>query len=98
MVYPLRKSSNESVQNALFNYLNLNRHKFDENGNFDPRADEGDFVPPILVGSYDPKPPKLPPETPRLNAEQRHWAKYPAANQLRNPKTDEDLVRERYEE
>lgn len=97
-MYPVRKASNEAIQQALFDYLNLNPHKFDEHGNFGATYDERDFVPRLLLVSDPYNPPKLTPEKPWLNKTQRHWAKYPVANQLRNPKTDEDLIRERYEQ
>ena len=98
MVYPIRKPSSQTVQNAISDYLNFNRHKFDQYGNFDPTPDVRDFLPRLLTVSDPYKPPKLPPEKPWLNRAQQNRAKYPVANQLRNPKTDEDLVRDRYEE
>lgn len=49
MVYPIRASSGEALQNAVFNYLNLNRHKFDESGRFLRKADERDYVPSQLA-------------------------------------------------
>jgi hypothetical protein len=58
MFVPNRKQSNEAIQNALFGYLNLNRHKFDEHGNFDHTPDRRDYVHPLLI--VDAKPPKPP--------------------------------------
>jgi hypothetical protein len=49
MFIPSQKTSNEAVKNAIFDYLNLNRHKFDEVGNFDPTADRRDNIPPRLT-------------------------------------------------
>jgi hypothetical protein len=98
MVNTLRNSSNEQMGQALFDYLNLNRHKFNEYGQFNATPDEQDFLPRALLVADEFNPPKLPPKEPWLNRTQRHWAKYPEANLLRNPKTDEDLVRERYQE
>lgn len=98
MFFPNRGPSSEEMQKALFDYLNLNRHKFDEYGNFHATPDSRDVLPRLLTVSDHYKPPKLTPEKPWLNRDQRNRAKYPEANQLRDPKTDEDFVRERYEE
>src|SRR5262245_10508101 len=44
----------------IFDYLNNNRHKFDDNGNFDPTPDGRDFWPLALgVGKYSRKSPKV---------------------------------------
>ncbi|MGH6890985.1 MAG: hypothetical protein ACREEP_01885 [Dongiaceae bacterium] len=53
MVHPIRKPSSEALQSAIFDYLNLNRHKLDERGTFDPTPDERDYVPRELV-KYQP--------------------------------------------
>jgi hypothetical protein len=45
MVYQAQPSSNQTVQNAVFDYLNLNRHKFDQHGNFAPTPDSRDYAP-----------------------------------------------------
>lgn len=55
MVVPNPRASNRALQNAIFDYLNLNRHKFDALGEFDPTPDERDYVPPELV-KYQPGP------------------------------------------
>jgi hypothetical protein len=98
MVNSLRSSASEQMRQSLFDYLNLNRHKFDEHGQFNAAPNEQDYLPRVLLVADEFDPPKLPPKEPWLNRTQRHWAKHPEANLLRNPKTDEDLVRERYQE
>lgn len=98
MVNTLRNSASEQMRQGLFDYLNLNWHKFDEYGRFNAAPEEQDYLPRVLLVADQFDPPKLPPKEPWLNRTQRHWTKYPEANLLRNPKTDEDLVRERYQE
>jgi hypothetical protein len=51
MFVPDYRARNKALQNALFGYLNLNRHKFDERGSFDPTPDVRDFV-PMELASY----------------------------------------------
>lgn len=60
MFFPSPRTSNAGLQNAIFDYLNLNRHKFDEFGDFDTTPDERDHLDPILVG-YRAGPPKTTP-------------------------------------
>jgi hypothetical protein len=99
MVNTLRHSGSEQLRQGLFDYLNLNRHKFNEHGQFETAPNEQDYLPrTLLVSDEFIKPPKLPPETPRLNRAQQHRAKFPEANMLRNPLTDEDYVLKRYNE
>jgi hypothetical protein len=86
------------MRQGLSDYLNFNRHKFNEYGQFNAKPDERDFLPQVMLVADNLNPPKLPPKEPQLNKTQRFWAKHPEANLLRNPKTDEDLVRERHEE
>jgi len=57
MVYPINVPSKGALQNAIFDYLNFNRHKFDESGNFNSRPDERDYVSPILA-KYRTGPPR----------------------------------------
>lgn len=49
MVNIIQNSANEQMRNALFNYLNLNRHKFDDRGRIDTTPDAQDYVPLEMV-------------------------------------------------
>jgi hypothetical protein len=57
MVHPIRKPSRKPLENAILDYINLNRHKFDLSRNFDPRPDERDYVPLQLVKYVKPQGP-----------------------------------------
>lgn len=49
MAVPRFESLNADLRNAVRDYINLNRHKFNENGTFDPAANPRDHVPIQLV-------------------------------------------------
>lgn len=53
MANQMRTHGASSTWDAIFDYLNLNRHKFDEYGNFDPSPDKRDYVPPALATDPD---------------------------------------------
>lgn len=53
MVFSSRRGRNEDLQEAIFDYLNLNRHKFDALGNLDATPDKRDYVPRELA-KYQP--------------------------------------------
>ena len=59
MIYAIRKPSTESMQEAVFDYLNRNRHRFGQHGNFDPMPSPQDHM-PVLLARYSVKPPQIP--------------------------------------
>ena len=49
MAVPRLESRNADLRNAVLDYINLNRHRFDENGRLNPVAKAGDRVPMQLM-------------------------------------------------
>jgi hypothetical protein len=49
MFVPTDQAQAQDLHRAIFDYLNLNRHKFNRAGEFDPDADGRDFMPARLA-------------------------------------------------
>lgn len=103
MFLPNYQEPKQGLQNAIFDYLNRNPHKFDEYGNFDARPDERDYIPSLLLnvsseedgGIYRKPPQYVRPQRAPGQAPQRPL-RSPWAEMLRNVKKREAEIRKFY--